>query len=256
MTELPEPYDDTVITAPNGRRLGVARWGCAGGVTVVSHHGTPMCRLDLPSSPDLLDAFGLDLIMIDRAGYGRSMPMPGRTVAAAAADIAAAVDALGIERFAVHGVSGGGPHALACAALLEGRVTRTACVVGVAPWNGGASSYFDGMCEANVAEFETARRGRPALEEYVAQVMVALGGDPAGLFEEWMEELPEPDRQAYRAPQTRAMVDRALGEALAESTAGWVEDDLAFVTGWGFELSDIRSPVSVWAGALDVLVRA
>ena len=253
MTELPEPYEDTIVPARDGRRLAVARWGCAGGLPVVSHHGTPMCRLDIPAAPELLNALGIDLIMIDRAGYGRSTPLPGRTVAAAAADVVAAADALGIERFAVHGVSGGGPHALACAALLEHRVTRTACVVGVAPWNGRGRTFYDGMCEANITEFETARRGREAVEHYVAEIMVARDGDPAGLFEEWMDELPEPDRRAYRAPQTRALVDRALDEALAETTAGWVDDDLAFVTDWGFQLSDIRSPVSVWHGALDVL---
>jgi pimeloyl-ACP methyl ester carboxylesterase len=253
MTELPEPYYDTVVTARDGRRLGVARWGCAGGTPVVSHHGTPMCRLDVPASPGLLESLGIDLIMIDRAGYGRSTAMPGRTVAAAAADIAGTADALGVERFAVHGVSGGGPHALACAALLDGRVTRTASVVGVAPWDSGTSTYYDGMCESNVAEFETARQGRAALERYVAEFMIARGRDPGGLFDEWMDELPEPDRQAYQAPDMRAWLDRALDEALAGSTAGWVDDDLAFVTDWGFALSDIRSPVSVWHGALDVL---
>ena len=210
-----------------------------------------MCRLDPPGPLELLDTFGIDLIMIDRAGYGRSTPLPGRTVATAAADIAAAADALGVARFAVHGVSGGGPHALACAALLEGRVTRTACVVGVAPWNGDESAWYDGMCEANVAEVEVARRGRAAFERYVAEFLAAT--DPAGLLEEWMDQLPEPDRQAYGAPESRAMVGRALAEAFVESTEGWVDDALAFVTGWGFQLSEIRSPVSVWAGALDVL---
>jgi len=253
MTGLPEPYDDTVVTAPDGRRVAVARWGRRGGIPIVSHHGTPMCRLDLPAPVELLETFGIDLIMIDRAGYGRSTPLPGRTVAAAAADIAAAADALGVERFGVHGVSGGGPHALACAALLDGRVKRTASVVGVAPWNGGTSTYYDGMCESNIAEFETARQGRATLERYVAEFVVARSGDPAGLFDEWMDELPEPDRQAYQAPEMRAWLDRALDEALAKSTAGWVDDDLAFVTDWGFALGDIRSPVSVWHGALDVL---
>jgi pimeloyl-ACP methyl ester carboxylesterase len=210
-----------------------------------------MCRFDLPGSVELLEALGIDLIMIDRAGYGRSTPLPGRSVGAAAADVAAVADALGLGRFAVHGVSGGGPHSLACAALLNGRVTRTACVVGVAPWNEDESAWYDGMCEANVAEVEVARRGRAAFEEYVAEFLAAT--DPAGLLEEWMDQLPEPDRQAYEALQSRAMVGRALAEAFVESTEGWVDDALAFVTSWGFELNEIRSSVSVWAGELDVL---
>ena len=77
------------IETPNGRRSGLRAGAAAGGVPVISHHGTPMCRLDLPGSvPTCSTLSGVDLIMFDRAGYGRSCRLPGRTVAAAAADIA------------------------------------------------------------------------------------------------------------------------------------------------------------------------
>src|SRR4051812_3630131 len=114
MTVLPEPRDDTSIRTADGRTIAVARWGPSGGVPVIAHHGTPMCRLDLPGSAEMLDELGVDLVTFDRAGYGRSTPLGGRSVAAAAADTAAVADAMGIDRFAVYGVSGGGPHALAC----------------------------------------------------------------------------------------------------------------------------------------------
>jgi pimeloyl-ACP methyl ester carboxylesterase len=255
MTVLPEPRDDTCIKTANGRTIAVARWGASGGAPVIAHHGTPMCRLDLPGSAEMLDELGVDLIMFDRAGYGRSTALPDRSVAAAAADTEAVADAMGIDRFAVYGVSGGGPHALACAALLAGRVTRTASVVGVAPFGLPGFDFFEGLNELSVTEFEVALRGRGAMEDYVSEFVAQTRTAEMSVMDGWASELPEPDRDAYYgSPETRALLARALTEALAVSGDGWVDDGLAFVAPWGFELNAISTPVAVWAGAIDRLV--
>jgi pimeloyl-ACP methyl ester carboxylesterase len=255
MTVLPEPREDSRIELPDGRTLAVARFGPADGVPVIAHHGTPASRLDLPGSIPMLADLGVDLIMFDRAGYGRSSPLPGRAVAAAAADAVAIADALGIDRFGAYGVSGGGPHSLACAALLGDRVTRTACVVGVGPYGRSDLDFRDGLNELSVAEFEIALRGRSAMEEYVAAFVEETRDKGTAVMDEWGAELPEPDRDAYYGtPEARALLARALTESLVVSGAGWVDDGLAFVSPWRFELSSISTPVAVWAGAIDRLV--
>ena len=252
---LPEPRSQTSVFAPDGRAIAVARWGTAGGAPIVAHHGTPGCRLDLPGSAEMLEELGVDLLMFDRAGYGRSDRLLDRSVAAAAADTATVADALGIERFGVYGVSGGGPHSLACAALLGDRVARTACVVGVGPFAVPDLEFYDGLNELSVAEFEIALRGRAAMEEYVEPFVAATRSVSSAVMDEWGAELPEPDREAYYGtPQARALLERALAESMAVSGSGWVDDGLAFVAPWGFELAQIGTPVAIWAGEIDRLV--
>jgi len=255
MTALPQPRDDFQIETGDGRMIAIARWGRTGGAPVIAHHGTPMCRLDLPGSAGMLDELGVDLIMFDRAGYGRSTPLPGRAVATAAADTQTIADALGIDRFAVYGVSGGGPHALACPAMLAGRVTRTACVVGIAPFGMPGFDFYEGLNELSVTEFEVALRGRSAMQAYVSEFVAQTRTTAMAVMDEWGSELPEPDRHAYYgSPEARASLARALTEALAVSGDGWVDDGLAFVAPWGFQLDAISTPVSIWAGAIDRLV--
>ena len=250
---LPEPIEERRVRTAAGRTLAVARWGRAGGAPVVAHHGTPMCRLD-PPGPELLEDLDVDLVTFDRPGYGRSSALAGRTVAAAAADAEAVADAVGFERFATHGISGGGPHALACAALLEGRVTRTACVVGIGPYDAPGLDFRAGLTPLNVAEFDVYLQGRAAMEAYVDEFVTLTRANGAAVMEAWDAELPEPDRRAYGTPQAQALSERALTEALALSGDGWVDDGLAFVAPWGFALEEIRTPVAIWAGALDRLV--
>src|SRR6185312_12557012 len=95
----------------------------------------------------------------DRPGYGRSTPQPGRDVASAAADVASIADALGIDQFAVMGDSGGGPHALACAAVWPGRVRATVCMSGPAPFGAEGLDWFAGMTPTGAAEYRAAAFG-------------------------------------------------------------------------------------------------
>ena len=242
------------IAGPGGRTLKVLEDGDPDGAPVIKHHGTPGSRLANPKwVADAADR-GIRLIGYDRAGYGGSDRDPGRDVAAVAADTAAIADALGIERFATWGGSGGGPHALACAALLGDRVVAAATVAGAAPSDAGDLDFKAGMGEDNVQEFNAAVDGeavlRPLLEE-MANAMV--GVTPEALAEQMRTILSPPDA---------AVVTGELGEFLLESIQvglsggvdGWADDDLAFVKPWGFDPATIAVPVQVWQGEQDLMV--
>src|SRR5207247_7425926 len=120
-------------TSPDGRPLGLTTAGAADGPVVLAQQGTPMTGLLF--EPHVRDAEerGIRLVSYDRPGYGGSTAAPDRSVADAAADVRAIADALEVEQLAVWGISGGGPHALACAAILPDRVVAVASLASVAP---------------------------------------------------------------------------------------------------------------------------
>src|SRR5438132_4096432 len=130
--------------------------GAADGTPVLACHGTPGSRLTRHPDPEIYERHGVRMVAYDRPGYGRSDPQPGRSVADAAADIAAIADELGFEGFAVAGGSGGAPHALACGALLGDRVLRVGALVTPAPSNTDDFDFFAGLAELNVKEFGAA----------------------------------------------------------------------------------------------------
>jgi len=147
----------------NGRTLAVLEAGDESGRAVVAVHGTPGSGLLWRGLVEDAEARGMRLLAYDRPGYGRSDPHPGRTVADAAGDVAAMADALGFDRFAVEGGSGGGPHTLACAALLPDRVVAAASLAGVAPYPAEGLDWLDGMGQDNLDEFAATLAGPETL---------------------------------------------------------------------------------------------
>src|SRR5215211_6635611 len=140
-----------------------------GRLAVFWHHGSP--NIGAPPEPlfSAADRLGIRWVSYDRPGYGGSTSRPNRDVASAAADVSAVADALGIERFALMGHSGGGSHALACAALLQERVLDVVVVAGMAPFGAEGLDWFEGFGPAGVAELRAAAAGRAALEKHLAQ---------------------------------------------------------------------------------------
>jgi pimeloyl-ACP methyl ester carboxylesterase len=147
-------------------------------------------------------------------------------------DIVAVADAMGWDRFAATGGSGGGPHVLACAALLPDRVTRVICDVGIAPWGGDGLDYFDGMVEGNIAEFTEATRGETALrallEPEAAAVLERMSGDMRDVLGP-NYPLPEEDREVLGKPEFGQAVREDFTEAMRQGVDGWLDDDLASV---------------------------
>jgi pimeloyl-ACP methyl ester carboxylesterase len=240
------------VRTPDGRTLAYAERGDADGTPVFFHHGTPGCRLD--RHPDETVYEGFRIVSADRPGYGGSDRALGRTVASAAADTSTLADELGIDDFAVFGVSGGGPHALACAALLPGRVTRAAIVVGAAPSDDPEFDFLAGMAEINLKEFGAAQRGREAIEAELGPYVEEIRSDPNTVLDQIASELPEFDRDVLDRPPVRAVFRESLRESVRQGSDGWADDDLAFASSWGCRLEDVRVPVRLWQGELDVLV--
>jgi pimeloyl-ACP methyl ester carboxylesterase len=247
------------VTAPDGRTLCAAEWGDPDGAPVFLLHGTPGCRLNRHPDPARYADVGARVITYDRPGYGRSERHPGRAVVDAVADVAAIADALGIDRFAVTGGSGGGPHCLAVAARLPDRVLRARCVVGVAPYGAEGLDWLAGMDPENVKEFGWALAGEDVLvrelTREVAETAERVERDPRTVIgEDW--ELDAADLAVLARPDVGAMFRDATREIARGGPYGWVDDDLAFTRSWGFDLAEIRVPVEVRYGARDVMVPA
>lgn len=247
---------DVVVQTGDGRTLQVREYGTGDGQAVIFHHGWPSSRLLPDSWDEAAQARGVRLISFDRAGYGGSSRAPGRTVGDVAADTAVIAEALGADRFGVWGVSGGGPHALACAALIPERLTGTAVVAGAAPYDMPGLDYCAGMGPANQYEFPLAAQGPEVYEPYVraaVEKMLAAGvhGDDG-----FQSVLSPVDRALMDSGQFDEYEEANLREALGGGIYGWLDDGYACVGPWGFELESIEGPVLLVQGGQDLMVPA
>lgn len=244
------------IRTPDGRQLAYAEWGDPDGYPTLSIHGTPGCRLGRhPHEQAMLDA-GARVITFDRAGYGQSDRNPGRRVVDIVPDVRALADALELDTFAAVGGSGGGPHVLAVCALLPERITRAACIVGIAPYEALGPRWTEGMDPLNVKEFGWAVEGEekllPELRREDEEIRARVEVDPSTVLGAY--ELPEADRVILRRPDIAHVVRETVNEQNVNGVWGWVDDDLAFVKPWGFDPSTVTVPIAIWWGAEDVLV--
>jgi pimeloyl-ACP methyl ester carboxylesterase len=215
-------------------------------------HGTPGSRLGPHPRSSVLHRLGVRLISFDRPGYGESDRLEGRQVADAAADVRTIADSYGLRKFAVVGRSGGGPHALACAALLPERVTRAAVLVGLAPRGADGLDWFDGMSQSNVMEFMAASNGYEDIAAHTKVVADAIRADPTSLISRLQAELPDPDRRVVADRGIQSKLIETYAEAMRTSDSGWIDDVLAFCSPWGFDPEAVTVPVLLWHGASDV----
>ncbi len=242
------------VELADGRLLEVWAAGPPGGTMLLAHHGTPSDGSIYAPVATEAAARGLRWVSYSRPGYAGSTRHEGRSVADCAADALAVADRLGVQRFFTVGSSGGGPHALASAALLPERVIACATVAGVGPSDVAGLDFLEGMAQENVDEFGAALDGPGALGTFLehaaedldevsgTEVAAALGG-----------LVSEPDVAALTGEYAVFMAS-TLRAAISRGIDGWFDDDIAFTRAWGFELSSIRVPVRVWQGEQDRMV--
>ena len=249
----PNTIQRTVRT-PDGRTLAIEEAGDPGGRPVLVHNGTPNTRhLSGPAAADAA-ARGLRLIGYDRPGYGGSTPQPGRTVADCVADVRTICTGLGIGRLAMWGVSGGGPHVLACAALLPDLVVAAASLASLAPSDAEGLDWFEGMGQDNVDDFKLQQTDKEAarakLETEREQTLAATADD----LTEILKTLLTPTDAAVLTGEFAEYLAWTGHEGLAPGSQGWWDDGEAFASQWGFDLSAIRVPVLLLHGREDQFV--
>ncbi len=243
-----------VVALPDGRSLHAYESGDPDGRLVVHHHGTPGSGLLRREWAEDAQQRGIRLVGYDRAGYGGSTRLAGRSVADVAADIAALADSLGAERFSTWGVSGGGPHALACAAALGDRVIAAAVLASAAPYDASGLDFLAGMGQDNIDEFGAALEGETALRSYLGpQTEGVLASTPDNLRDAMESLLPPVDKAALTG-ETAEYFHSSMTSGLRVSFDGWLDDDIAFVTAWGFSVSAIAVPTLVMQGEQDLMV--
>jgi pimeloyl-ACP methyl ester carboxylesterase len=249
---IPVQTREGIIELLDGRMLAYVERGPEDGAPLILHHGTPGSRAGHHPDLSVYVTSGVRAVGFDRAGYGHSDRLEGRDVVDVVGDVAALADELELDRFAVMGVSGGGPHALACSALLPDRVTRAAVMVTPAP-NDDGFDFLAGMTQGNIDEFRAALAGPDAIAAYLAPYVELLKTRPEEVLDELAAELPPPDQATMARPEVREMLVTNWQEATRQGAVGWMDDDLAFTRPWGFDLADVAVEVRMWHGELDRL---
>jgi pimeloyl-ACP methyl ester carboxylesterase len=247
---------DAIIT-PAGRRLEYLTGGDPTGLPLLFHVGTPMAAQPFLPLDEAATRHGLFLISYSRPGYGGSTPWPDGdepTMVDDATDGAALLDALGQDRFVTAGWSGGGPRALACAAVLPGRCAGAASLAGPAPYNAHGLDFTAGMGEGNARDFELCVRDpdrlRAEFEEGAAEYEALTGETMAAKLDSLLSAV---DGEAL-TPELADWLAVSFREGYRQGAGGAVADNLQLVRPWGFDLGAISAPVAVWHGREDRFV--
>ena len=245
--EREDGYTPRRVTLRDGRVLAFAEYGDPQGIPVLFFHGLPSCRLMHPDA-EASRALGVRLLTADRPGFGHSDPKPGRTLLDWADDVFDLADNLGLNQFAVVGPSGGGPFVAACAARLASRITHAAILGGSGPVD--VPGAFEGMAPERRIGYWLVRHA-PA----VLPLAVGWRGDPRRdperFFANYTRHNPPSDQEVLARPEVREMFLASYSEATRQGIGAFAHELMLVVRPWGFQLQDIRVPMTLWQGEAD-----
>lgn len=248
----PPREDERVLRMPDGRLTGYAEYGDPGGWPLFYFHGMPGSRLEGQWLDSAAKAAGARVIALDRPGYGLSDDQANRRIADYPADVSHCADSLGIERFAVAGVSGGGPYAVACAAKLPQRVRAAAIISGVGPMD--VPGLTEGFGKQNKLLFSLARKSPWLVRPILGSMSLMARRAPGLLKRQLMAALPPPDREVLSDPATFKILQADAREAFRHGSSGAAKEAWLYTRPWAIDLGSIAVPVVVWQGEQDLNV--
>ena len=225
------------------------------GVPVIYFHGWPGSRLEPGAMSHGCAEMGVRLLAPDRPGLGLSDFKPGRRIPDFVEDVSELAEQLGLRRFGVLGMSGGGPYAAACAARIPEQLSVTLLVCSMGPSD--APGATEGMVAVNRWLLTMARRF-PRLAQGIAGLCLrVIWRQGNQVIPRQIEmRLPAADRKALEATELRQALTESSIEALRHGVRAAAADGLLYARTWGFELREIRAPVFLWHGEADVVVPA
>lgn len=242
------------VATVDGRMLKVLEDADPEGRPVLVHGGMPNSRLLFAPDVEKARRRGIRLISYDRPGYGGSSRQPGRSIADCAQDVRSIAGALGIDRLAVWGISGGGPHALACAALLPDLVASVAVLASIAPYGADALDYFAGMGELNVHDITQTLEDPEAARAKCERDRIEMLTQTVSEMTSFLETLLAPVDAAELTGELGQFLIDSTRSGMAHSSDGWWDDGVAILEPWGFDVAAIRTPVLLLHGRQDRFV--
>ena len=236
----------------DGRRLAYAEWGDVDGVPVIHHHGMPGSRLERAAPDDVYRRAGVRLITPDRPGYGLSDPLPRRAALDWPRDVVQLADHLGLDRFAVSALSGGGLYALACAAAIPDRLTDVVVVGCPAPLD--RQEAMRGMRLENVVGLRVAGVAPWLFHAGAAMLAGSVRRHPDVILAEGTRGQPPADRRWSTLPWVRADAIGNLREAFRQGALGYAQDIALLMRPSGFDLHRVEPRVQLWHGDADRVI--
>ena len=240
---------DQFVSLKDGRKLAYTEFGNPAGKAVLYFHGHPGSRLDLAMfDPNVLAQSGLRLLAIDRPGIGLSDFKPGRKLLDWPADVREFADALGLEKFSVMGMSGGGPFVAACACALPDRLKAAVIISGLGRFDLPGAT---GGMGSGLQYFRMARRF-PLLARFQMQMMAyGIKSGPDKMLAQIQSEMPPTDQNEFQQPGFTESFMATMAESLRQGPAKLVLEGSFYLRPWGFPLEEIRLPVYLWHGEAD-----
>ncbi len=242
------------LKLPDGRDLEVLTDGPTDGLPLIFHYGTPCAAVLHRPLVAAATQRRLRTVVYSRPGYATSTAKFGRSVADAIADVQAILGELDVDEFVTIGWSGGGPHALACAASLPDRCAAAVSLAGVAPYAAAGLDWMAGMGPENTEEFNLALQGEAALTPWLEKEARVLGQVKGPDVATALGGLVSDVDKAALTGEFAEFIAAVFRRAVSSGIAGWRDDDLAFTRDWGFDLGQIERPVAVWQGEQDRMV--